>query len=189
MYRSSSWSVFAKRSPSSARRCGNRSRCRLDGGDGDAERERGAVLPVRSRFDSRLHYVGSLVPDKNLHGVLELTVPPLASNRYAVAVWCPGCARFSGGRTFHVLVFDREIVPRYRRLMFLRVEMPSAAQTCPVTVPAGKAPPGERPRRDFYDNGTLWTALPLDGTIRAGRHPDGTLRYTLMWWGSASGDG
>jgi hypothetical protein len=83
------------------------------------------------------------VPDKNVHGVLRFTVPPLASGLYAVAVWCPGCA---------------------------------------VTIPRGAPPPGERPRRDFYDNGTLWTALPLDGTVTAGRHPDGTLRYEFMWW-------
>jgi hypothetical protein len=137
---------------------------------------------IRSRFDVRLHYIGSLVPDKNMHGVLRFSVPVLPSNRYAVAVWCPWCARFSGGRTFHVLHVDRNIAPRYRPQMVLRVEMPAAAATCPATVPAGGAPPGERPNRDFYGNGTLWTALPLGGAIAAVRHPDGTLRYKLMWW-------
>lgn len=137
---------------------------------------------VRSRFDLRLHFIGSLVPDRNLHGVLEFRVPPLRTDRYAVAVWCPGCARFSGGRTFHVLPVDRDVVPRYRRLMLLHVETPSAAQTCPVTIPAGIAPPGERPSRGFHENGALWTPLPLDGTIAAEQHPDGTFRSKFPWW-------
>jgi hypothetical protein len=142
-----------------------------------------AIAPkVRFRFDSRLHYIGSLVPDKNLHGLLRFTVPPLASDRYAVAVWCPGCARFSGGRTFQVLHVDRNVVPRYQPLMLLRVEMPSATATCPVTIPAGKAPPGERPSRGFHENGALWTRLPLDGTIAAERRPDGRFRDKFMWW-------
>jgi hypothetical protein len=66
--------------------------------------------------------------------------------------------------------------------MLLRVEMPPATATCPVTIPAGKAPPGERLRHDFHENGALWTALPLDGTIVTERRSDGAFRDKFMWW-------
>jgi hypothetical protein len=137
---------------------------------------------VRSRYDLRLHFVGTLVPDKNAHGVLSFVVPPLASGSYTVAAWCPGCAPYSRGRTFFVQQVGEDIVPLYRPLMLLRVEMPSAAETCPVTIPAGKAPPGERPSRGHHGNGALWTALPLDGVVTAERHSDRTFRTKLPWW-------
>lgn len=142
-----------------------------------------AVAPrVRSRLDARLHFIGTLVPDRRGHGILSFGVPPLGTGSYAVAAWCPGCARYSRGRTFSVLHVDENIVPRYRPLMLLRVEMPAATKTCPVTVPGGSAPPGERPSPGHHGNGALWTALPRDGLIAAERHGDGTLRNKFPWW-------
>lgn len=76
---------------------------------------------VVSRFDDRLHPIGALVPDKNGHGVLRFRVPTLAEGDYTAAAWCPGCARYSNGRTFFVLKVDSAIVPRYRPLMLLHV--------------------------------------------------------------------
>lgn len=142
----------------------------------------GVAPNVRSRFDARLHYIGSLVVDRNAHGVLTFVVPPLASGRYAAAVWCPRCARLSGGRAFQVLPVDRNVIPRYRARMSMRIQLPPATGTCPVTIPTGKSPPGERPSRGFHENGALWTPLPLDGTITSERHPDGTLRSKFPWW-------
>ena len=106
----------------------------------------GIAGEVRSRFDPRLHFVGRLVPDKNTRGLLTFTVPPVDTDDYAVAAWCPGCARYSSGRTFFTLPVPG--VSRYRDLMHLRVTMPSAADACPVTkgnTATGCSPPRFRP--------------------------------------------
>jgi hypothetical protein len=44
---------------------------------------------ITSRFDSRLSYVGSIVRDRRGRGVLAFTVPPVGTDDYAVASWCP----------------------------------------------------------------------------------------------------
>src|SRR6266511_6073203 len=54
---------------------------------------------VRSRFDSRLSFVGSVVLGRNGRGLLKFSVPPLDPGTYTIAYWCPGCARYSRGRT------------------------------------------------------------------------------------------
>jgi len=79
---------------------------------------------VVSRDDVRLHYVGSLVPDKYGRGILRFRVPGVEPGDYAAAAWCPQCARYSNGRAFTVLSVDERIVPKYRRLMLLRVQAP-----------------------------------------------------------------
>jgi hypothetical protein len=122
---------------------------------------------VKSRFDARLHFIGSIVPDRNARGILSFTVPPLDTADYGLAAWCPGCAQFSRGRTFFVQTVPR--VRRYRDLMGLRIELPPAAETCPVT-------------RGRYGNGLLSTAVPgSDGVLVARRDPDGTLFQKLGW--------
>ena len=128
---------------------------------------RDAAGEVGSRFDPRLHYVGRIVPDRNARGLLRFKVPPLASGAYAVAAWCPGCARYSFGRSFFVQTGPR--VSRFRHRMGLRVRMPSATETCPVT--------GE----GRYGNGFLSVLLPADGVLVARRDPDGTLFQKLGW--------
>lgn len=150
---------------------------------------------VHNRFDARLHFIGSLVPDRNGRGVLTFTVPALDTDDYAAAAWCPACAQYSFGRTFSILRVREDTAPRYRPLMLLRVEMPSATESCPVTVPRGGKPPrglgapppypgfGTSPR--WHANGFLWTALPLDGVYAPGRQwvePDGSVGAKLYWF-------
>lgn len=65
---------------------------------------------ARSRFDPRLQFVGRLVPDKKSRGLLTFTVPPVDTDDYAVAAWCPECARYSSGRTFFTFRFPRCLV-------------------------------------------------------------------------------
>lgn len=126
---------------------------------------------VRTRFDPRLHFVGLLVPDRNVRGVLEFSVPPLDTGLYAIAAWCPGCARSSFGRTFFTLPISR--VSRFRRQLGLRVTMPPATESCTVTVPRG--PDGS------YGNGLLATVLAPDGRLVAAREPGGTLFAKPRW--------
>ncbi len=57
----------------------------------------------------------------------SFTVPHLDPDLYAVAGVCPGCARYSNGRTFFVLHVDENIVPRYRPFMLLRVYAPDSS--------------------------------------------------------------
>lgn len=156
---------------------------------------------VHNRFDKRLHFVGQLAPDRNGRGILNFTVPPLDTDDYAAAAWCPGCARYSFGGTFFVLRVGEDIVPRYRPLMLLQVEMPSATETCPVTIPNSTtrppglgAPPafpgfGRSPR--WHTNGFLWTALPLDGVYHPPGpqwvEPDGAFSAKLYWFAAGVG--
>jgi hypothetical protein len=125
---------------------------------------------VRTRFDPRLHFVGTLVPDRSSRGVLEFSVPPLDTGTYAVAAWCPGCARYSAGRSFHVLPIPR--ASRYREQMGLRLRMPSAAAGCPVTIPRAGG---------WHGNGFLWAQLDESGNLPVLRRPDGTLFQKLGW--------
>jgi hypothetical protein len=136
---------------------------------------------VHSRFDARLHFVGSLRPDRNGRGVLPFTVPPLEAGSYAVAVWWPECARHSRGRTFFVLRVGRGTVTRYRPLMLLRVTAQTAsADTCPITLPNGSVPTGLRPSPGFHGNGALWTRLQPDGAF-VSRNADGSHFVKMIW--------
>jgi hypothetical protein len=116
---------------------------------------------VSSRFDRRLHFVGSIVPDRNTRGLLSFRVPPLDSGAYAVAAWCPACARRGSGRGFFV-----QMVPRASKTL-LRVRLPSAGR-CPVT--------GE----GRYGNGLLSVWLPPDGRLSTQVENDG-LFQKLGW--------
>jgi hypothetical protein len=154
---------------------------------------------VRSRFDPRVHFIGSLRPDKNGRGTLAFTVPPLEPGSYATAVWCPGCARSSRGRTFSVLGVGSGTAARYRPLMLLRVaEQPVTAGSCPGTAPNGNAPPGLRLRTppgprpiDWHGNGALFTGLPPGGVFTprpVDVEPDGSIG-TKWYWLAAGVDG
>jgi hypothetical protein len=82
---------------------------------------------VSSPDDPRLHYIGSILLDRNGRGVLRFTVPALGSGRYAVAAVCIQCAPYSRGRTFFILPVDeRNIARKCRPLVLLRVESASA---------------------------------------------------------------
>ncbi len=62
--------------------------------------------------------------------------------------------------------------------------MPRAtADSCPVTVPSGTTPPGERPSPSWHGNGALWTTLPVDGrVVIGGLADDGSLFWTKLGW-------
>jgi hypothetical protein len=151
---------------------------------------------VHTRFDQRLRFVGQVVPDRNGRGIATFTVPPLDTDDYAAAAWCPDCARYSFGRTFFILAVNDDVVPRYRPLMKLRVEMPSVSHACPVTIPRGGKPPRtQRPQPYWHGNGLLWTWLPLDGTFEGKPEndgwpgdPPGSIGTKLYWFG-LQGDG
>ena len=128
---------------------------------------------MRTRFDRRLHFIGSLAPDRYVRGTLAFTVPPLDTDGYAVAAWWPGDARYGRRTTFFVWPVGQDTASRYRPLMLLRVEMPPATETCPVTVP--------KPGPWGYGNGLLSTWLPGDGVFVARPEPDGTLFEKLRW--------
>jgi hypothetical protein len=121
---------------------------------------------VSSRFDPRLHFIGRLVPDANARGLLRFRVPPLDTAGYAVAAWCPECARNSFGRTFFVLPVAPGGVGRFRHLQLLRVRT-AATDACPVT-------------RGRYGNGFLSVDL-RGGVLSRPREPDGTLSDKLGW--------
>jgi hypothetical protein len=138
---------------------------------------------VRSRFDRRISFVGELHPDRNGHGLLTFSVPPLDTGDYVAAAWCPGCASSNSGRTFFVLPVDESVPPRYRPLQSLRVDMPSATTSCPVTRPNRVLPPA--PGQGFpglrYGNGLLSTAVSSDGGLLTQRDRDGTFSTKLGW--------
>jgi hypothetical protein len=122
---------------------------------------------VRSRFDPRISFVGSLVPDRDTHGLLSFRAPPLDTGSYAVAAWCPGCAAYSRGSTFFVLTPVAS--SRFQRQMTLRLHLPPASERCPVT-------------RGSYGNGILSTSVPgPDGVLATRRDPDGSL-FQKLWW-------
>ena len=62
---------------------------------------------------------------------------------------------------------------------------PLGPNTCPVTLPNGETPPGERRSPAHHGNGALWTALPADGKIWAAPMyilPDGSIDIKFPWW-------
>jgi hypothetical protein len=129
-----------------------------------------AVAEVRSRFDPRLTFVGSVTPKSPSKA---FTVPPLQRGLYALAYWCRGCA-FPRGRDLAV-----------QRLV-LRVETPEVSGTCPVTRPNGSTPPGAQPSVYFHGIGGLWVFLPLEGVLRTDE-ADGTLFEKMIWAGAGPG--
>ena len=142
--------------------------------------EADAATRVHSRLDPRLHFVGSLVPDRNGRGLLTFSVPPLDAQTYALAYWCPGCATYSRGRTFFVQQPD-QFVQRYRSRTLLRI---ASTQSCPVTLPNANRPPGQPRSVAWYGNGLLWAGVERDGTytVAADRvGADGTIGNKLLW--------
>lgn len=140
----------------------------------------GTAAQVRSRFDVRLHYIGSVVPDARFRGRLTFTVPPLDAGAYAVAAWCPGCAPFSFGRTFFTLPVGPGTAARYLASMLLKVQPLSVTPTCPATVPNGLTVPGARRTPHVHGNGVLWTRSAQNRSI--GRlDEDGSYFDKLLW--------
>jgi hypothetical protein len=152
------------------------------------------AVEVSSRMDARLQFIGRLVPDRRARGLLSFRVPPLDTGAYAVAAWCPGCARHSFGQTFFVLPVAAGGIGRFRHLQLLHVRTPRATETCPVTLPRAKSPPGLGPRPPFpglgadprwHSNTFLWTGLPLDGAYVPDPRSlaaDGSVEAKLFWF-------
>jgi hypothetical protein len=136
---------------------------------------------IRSRNDPRLHFIGLFVHDRNGHGITTFTVPPLAAGKYAIASWCPGCPRFSRGRTFFVQSVSPSTT-RYRNRMRLDVQAaPATAETCPATTPNGRVPRGvPKGTRTFHGNGVLAAAIPRDG-VYVDRDGDGAVTDKMVW--------
>jgi hypothetical protein len=70
---------------------------------------------------------------------------------------------------------------------------------CPVTIPNGRTPPGERRSPDYHGNGRLWTGLVRDGKFTVAPRseyigpngkvavdglllPDGSVAIKAPWW-------
>lgn len=128
---------------------------------------RAAAASVRSRFDARLRFIGSVTVSRATRGRLRFTVPPLAAGSYVLVYWCRGC------------------VPRrdgvgVRASPVLRVEAPTGSEPCPVTKPNGSVPSGVIPSAHWHGNGTLWASLPLDG-IYALETGEDTLFEKRIW--------
>jgi hypothetical protein len=115
---------------------------------------------IRSRFDKRAEFVGVL-----RRTTLAFTVPPLDSAAYSLAYWCRACSR--PGRTL--------IVARGRPL---RVQMPAATETCPVTTANGRGPPGLPTSAAVHGN-RLLGALIGDGEYTTGA--DGIAFVKMIW--------
>jgi hypothetical protein len=135
---------------------------------------------LRSRLDSRLNFVGSIVPDKNGRGLLTFSVPPLDPGAYTIAYWCRACAAHSRGRRFFVQRPDQWI-PRYRAQALLRV---ATTESCPVTLPNGNRPPGQPPAVSWYGNGLLWAGVFSNGVYAVSPErvaADGSIGNKLLW--------
>jgi hypothetical protein len=128
-----------------------------------------AAATVRSRFDSRLTFVGSAVRTRR---AVTFTVPPLEPGLYTVAYWCRGC------------------MPRGKNLValplpLLRIDAASSGK-CPVTIPNGTNPPGAQPSSYLHGGGGLWAFLPIDGVFST-REVDGTSFQKMIWLGTGPG--
>jgi hypothetical protein len=109
-----------------------------------------AAATVRSRFDSRLSFIGTVRTSR--HARLVFTVPPLEAGSYALAYWCRGC-------------LTRGMAIGVQHSPNLHVLAP-VGEGCPTTKPNGKAP-SARPWEGFqwHGNGALWTWLRPDGLL------------------------
>jgi hypothetical protein len=139
-----------------------------------------AAAEVHSRLDPRLHFVGSVAPDRNGRGLLTFGVPPLDAQTYTLAYWCPGCASHSRGRTFFVQR-PGQFAPRYRSQTLLRVE---ATDGCPVTLPNGSRPPGILAAGPWHGNGVMWARLSPGGTYAVSPDDvgaDGSISNKVAW--------
>ncbi len=140
---------------------------------------------VHSRFDPRLHFVGSVTPDRNGRGMQTFSVPPLDSATYTLAYWCPGCAASSRAPTF-VVQHPGQFVQRYRSQTLLRI---STTQACPVTLPNANRPAGQPRSVSWYGNGLLWAGLKADGISAVPQDrvgADGSVGDKLLWVTSPS---
>ena len=123
---------------------------------------RDALPLVRSRFDERLNFIGTLVRTRSGRGTLTFSMPPLDAGTYELGSWSRG-----GG-----FALQRSA----------RLELRTTA-ACPVTRPNGNRPPNQ-PRMLWYGNGHLWAGLSDGGTYGVPRElvaADGSIGNKLPW--------
>lgn len=121
---------------------------------------------VRSRFNSRLSFIGTVRASR--HARLVFTLPPLEAGSYALAYWCRGC--LARGKGIGVQASPE-----------LRVNRPSG-EGCLTTVPNGSTPPGLKSLPQHHGNGMLWALLPGDGVYRDRPESDGTFFEKIPWF-------
>lgn len=118
---------------------------------------------VRSRFDSRLSFIGSIEASRRAH--LVFSVPPLESGRYVLAYWCRDCA--PRGRGIGIQASPT-----------LRVTA-SADDDCAMTKPNGNTPVAGARWSGFrwHGNGELWAYVRSDGVVVA----NSLGGYKMLW--------
>lgn len=111
----------------------------------------GTAATVRTRFDSRLSFIGSIRSTR--HARMPFTVPPLEPGRYTLAYWCRGCLR----RVDRVGVQTSST---------LSVKRPTEGG-CPSTTPNGNPPSRQTSpiAFRFHGNAQLSALLRTDGTL------------------------
>lgn len=119
---------------------------------------------VRSRFDPRLSFIGSLGASRTKR--LAFTVPPLEPGSYVVAHWCAGCRPTVNGVTA-------------RSSPTLRVSA-ALGEGCPTTRPNGKALGATANAWAFHGNGQLAVLLPRDEASLTTNSLGG---YKMFWIG------
>jgi hypothetical protein len=127
---------------------------------------RGGAATVRTRFDPRLSFIGSVTASRQVRSRLRFTVPPVDAGSYVLAYWCRGCLRRGTGVGIE-------------KTSVLSVEA-SPGESCAVTKPNGNTPPGLAISPNWHGNGSLWRALPLDGTF-VYRTTDATVFDKWIW--------
>jgi hypothetical protein len=111
----------------------------------------GVAASIRSRFDSRLSFIGTVRAVRRDR--LVFTAPPLDAGRYALAYWCRGCLP-TGQRV------------GIQRSPALIVEAP-AGEGCPTTRPNGSGPRGPQggPGLAWHGNGEIGALLRSHGNL------------------------
>ncbi len=125
----------------------------------------GVAASVRSRFDSRLSFIGTVRAARGTR--LGFTVPPLDAGRYTLAYWCRG----------YLLSGQRVGIQRSPKLI---VEAP-AGEGCPTTKPNGSGPRGPQrgPGLQWHGNGERGALLQSDGNLVT----NALGGYKLLWAG------
>lgn len=136
---------------------------------------REAAAYVRSRFDVRLRFIGSVTVSRKTRSRLRFTVPPVRAGSYVLAYWCRGCVPRRRGVAVHASPV-------------LRINAPTGGGPCPVTKPNGSVPRGVMPSPNWHGNGALWASLPVDG-VYAIQAPEDTLFEKRIWLTRVGFDG
>ncbi len=129
----------------------------------------GEAASVRSRFDARLSYLGSLPSTRGARATV--TVPPLEAGRYALAYWCGGCLPRLDG-------VGLQASPA------LTFTGPTGGE-CPVTIPNRNRPPGATGGWRFHGNGRLWAVVPADGIVTTNPLGGEKLVWAGLVWAGA----